>query len=107
MRASSASCAHARRPLAYQAHENVLEGALMRLEILDRNRQLAHLVQEQRDAGIAPSVEGAYERAALIPDLRPPRGEFGRYLRERGLQMQREPLLAELAHQRRLLLDED
>src|ERR1700690_1504263 len=88
MSARPASRAHARRSLAHQTHEDVLEGALMGFEILDRERQLAHLMQEQRDAGIAAAVEGAVERQTLILELQAPRGELGGYLRERRLQMQ-------------------
>ncbi len=79
----------------------------MGFQVLDRDRQLAHLVQEQRDADIAAAVEGALERQTLILELQAPGRELGGNLRERRLQMQGELLLAELAHQRRLLLDQD
>src|SRR4029453_2521520 len=94
--------------LAHELHEDVLERALLRVEVGEFDAEIAQTPQKRRDAGaLVDGVEDVLEHAAVILQRQVPAAERGGDGRERRAQMQGELLLAELLHQSRLLLDDD
>src|SRR5690349_3786511 len=90
----------------YQSDEDVLERALRRLKILEANSAPGQVPEERGDgAAVALFVVGIDQIGAF--ELEPVGGERRRKDRQRLLQVQRQLLLPELAHQLGLLLDKD
>jgi hypothetical protein len=90
-----------------QAHEDVLERALRRMQIAKTDAGRAERGDQLRDARVvALRVVGVDERGAVGRAFEPERRQLGRHRRERLLQLHGQLLLAELAHQFVLVFDE-
>src|SRR5450631_1874156 len=94
--------------IAYQADKNILQRALVRIQVLVADTELAHAPQQRRDAGsLCIRIEAVAQLRALSSKLQLPipqaRGNRAHVL----LQLQRQLLPAELFHQRELVLDQD
>src|SRR4029079_16567741 len=95
------------RPLSAQVSEDLFERALFGAQVLEVDAELAELPQQPGDAGaVGLRVEGVDEVIAIGGQRELAARELRRYLLERVLQMQRELLAAELAHQHALLFDQ-
>src|SRR5918999_4991772 len=94
--------------LAYQADENILERALTRVQILEPDPEIADPSQQRGDPrAFGVGVENVFEFGSAVLQRETPVGEFGGDRCHRLLQMESELFLAELFHQRGLLLDHD
>src|SRR5579875_4141346 len=93
---------------SHEAHEDLLERALARVEVLEVDALLAEPVQEVGDAGLAAcGIEGIDQLVPAGRELDRLCGERRRNAGERPFQMQGQALAAELPHQGGFLLDED
>src|SRR5690348_12320400 len=88
-------------PVADEADENVLERALLGDEIAEGDAEIAQTSEQRRYARVVGfDVEGVFELVASGLERQVPLGERVGNFRERLLQNQRQPLAAELFHQR-------
>src|SRR4249919_123333 len=101
------SCVRSRR-LPHQADEDVLERGLARMQVLEVDALLVEPAQQRRDAGLLGlRVEGVDERVAIVGQRqRQVREAIGNAF-ERHLQLDRQLLAAQLAHQPALVFDQD
>src|SRR5205814_5686101 len=94
--------------LLHETDEDVFERALRRLEILENDSGVAQPVEQSHDAGsLAFRIVRIRQLGAAVCELKVIRAEWRRKLRQRLLQLQRQPLLAKLLHQLDLVLHED
>src|SRR5437016_1781883 len=97
------------RSLLDEAHEDLLERALARLEILEVDAEIGQLAEQRRDlrALVARGVEDVDEPRASFGELEAVARERVRHPVERTLELEDELFFPELLHQRGLLFDED
>src|ERR1700675_1235038 len=93
-------------PLAHQTDENILQRALLGLQILDHDRQLAQALEQLGNIDAVRAVCRVYKIHALGLEFEIPGTQFGGDSIERCLQMQGQLLLAEFFHQFLLVLDQ-
>src|SRR5215831_218379 len=95
--------------LPHQIDENVLERALRRLQIGKSNPRAGKVVEQSGDAGrrSAAGIVIVGQLAAVCAERKVMLCECGWDCGQRLLQLQDELLLAELAHQFGLVLDQD
>src|SRR5688572_4329304 len=97
-----------RRFPADQAHEDLLERALASAEVAIVDAELLEAAEQRRDAGLfARGIEIELQLMAVLVERKLPLAELLRNFRERLLERQGELSLAQLLHQRRLLLHDD
>jgi hypothetical protein len=100
--------AHAASPLADEAHEDFLKRALVGVEVLEGDAELAHSPEQRGNArALRVAVIFVMEFASVRDQPHVPVGELRGYGRHRLGEVQRQLLLAELLHQLRLLLHQD
>src|SRR5688500_4696524 len=91
----------------HQRDEDVFQGALARLQVLEPDPRLLELLQEKKDLCIFGSIERELELVAAVLQREVPARKRLRNRGERRGEVQAELLLAELLHQRGLLLHDD
>src|SRR5262245_19678312 len=92
----------------HQADEDLLQRALRRVEVAEADVGQVEVVEQRGDASaLALGVVGVDELAAAGRERQIVPRQRGRDRRKLLLQLQRELLLAELAHQLGFVLDED
>src|SRR5690606_1286173 len=92
----------------YQAYKNILQRALAGAQVLELDAVLVQPSQKlSYPRALALGVEGVYQLEAIVGQRQWVSGQIRGNPRERTLQLQRKLLLAKLAHQRDLVLDED
>src|SRR6185437_8082226 len=92
---------HERSSVApHQVDEDVFERRLRGVDVLETDAGRAELVEQRGDAGaLAAGIVGVDQLSSVLAERQMVRGERGWHGVERLLQLQRELLLAELAHQ--------
>src|SRR5690606_3827977 len=96
-----------RVPVAKEPDEDVLERALLRVQVLEVDPVLPEPPEQLGDSGrLAPRVERIDEPGSVGGELEPQRRELGRHARERLSELEQKLLLPELLHQSDLFLNQ-
>src|SRR5687768_9607341 len=91
-----------------QANKNIFQRTLARVEILEADVQIAHPLQQRRDAGaLLVGIEGIFQFGTAGIERQSPVVKLRRDGSQRLEQIERQLFFTELLHQFDLVLDEN